>query len=327
MIGLNTPLNEIVGIGSKFTTKLKRLGIGTVRELLWHFPTRYEDFSKIYKIAELIPHQEATIQGTVRKIGSRRTWRRKLFMVEAFVADETGDIRIVWFNQPYIRNVLQPGRLANFSGKVVQSADEIYLSNPTYEVLGASNWEEPKHTARIVPIYPETRGLTSKGFRYLIKPILDDVEELREMIPPEVMEKEELPEINYALNQVHFPNDLDEAMKAKRRFAFEDLFFLQLFNLEQKLKLAGQKATAIAGNLEWLKEVIGQLPFELTASQKRSLWEIIRDMAHDHPMNRLLQGDVGSGKTIVVAIAALSAAKDGHQTAFMAPTEILARQH
>jgi len=329
MINLDTSLFQIRGIGPRFISKLKNLRIETVKDLLWHFPTRYEDFSQIYKISDLIPHQEATIQGVVKQIGSRRTWRRKLYMVEALISDDTGTIRAVWFNQPYIKNILRPGRLADFSGKVVESAskEEIYLSNPTYELLTGADGGETKHTARIVPIYPETRGLTSKGLRYLIKPILDNAPEISEIIPLEILEKEKLPEINAALKNVHFPDDIDDALRAKKRFAFEDLFFLQLYNLEQRLKFAKEKAVSIKINIEEIKKTVSELPFELTTSQKKSLWEIIQGLEKNHPMNRLLQGDVGSGKTIIAAIAALEVAKNNYQTAFMAPTEILARQH
>lgn len=324
-VELSTPLSEIHNVGPRFLTKLKKLEVETVKDLLWHFPTRYEDFSQIYKIADLIPHQEATIQGVVKEIGGRRTWRRHLFIVEALVSDDSGSIRVVWFNQPYIRNVLRPGRVANFSGKVTSGEDELYLSNPIYEPISVGH--ETKHTGRIVPVYPETKGLTSKGLRYLIKPILDAIKKLPEAIPQEILKQESLSEINTALHNIHFPPSLDEALAAKKRFAFEDLFFLQLYNIEQRLRLAKEKATSIDTNVEKIKKLIGTLPYELTPSQKKSLWEIMQDISKPTPMNRLLQGDVGSGKTIVAAIAAIITARAGYQTAFMAPTEILARQH
>jgi len=344
-----TPLSEIHGIPPRFLLKLKRLGIETVGELLRHFPTRYEDFSQIYKITDLIPGQEATVQGEIKDISGRRTWRRHLFLVEAVISDDSGSIRAVWFNQPYIRNVLQPGRLASFAGKVSASKDgELYLSNPTYELIkhGLTRNDEqidaddisenlrenlresvsPIHTGRIVPVYPETRGLTSKGIRYLIKPLLDEVR-AEEPIPDAILRREGFPEINAALHNVHFPNDIADALAAKKRFAFEDLFFLQLRNLRERLRLAKEHAPVIATDIPHVKKLIAELPFTLTFSQKAALWEILQNLAKPHPMNRLLQGDVGSGKTVVAAIAAIEAARAGYQTAFMAPTEILARQH
>jgi len=325
ILNLDTPIERVPGIGPRFLSKLKNLGAASVRDLLYHFPTRYEDFSQIYAIKDLEPHQEATIRGIVKEIGGRRTWKRRLYIVEALVSDETGSIRAIWFNQPYIKNILKPGRIANFSGKVVLSNEELYLSNPTYELV--SEFRETKHTGRIVPIYPETRGLTSKGLRYFVKLILDELEPLKDCLPDDILKAKNLPEINKALQNIHFPENLEEAAAAKRRFAFENLFLLELTVLAEKLKLAKEKATPLKFQIEEIKEILGRLPFELTETQKKSLWEILNDLEKPRPMNRLLQGDVGSGKTVIAAIAAIVAGKNGYQTAFMAPTEILARQH
>jgi len=326
-IPLETPLDQIKGIGPKFIVRLKNLEIETVKDLLWHFPNRYEDFSKIYPISELTAHQEATVSGTVQSINVRRSWRRRFVLTEAVISDYSGSIRAVWFNQPYLRNILQPGRQFNFSGKVVNSNNDLCLSNPIYEFIDSASFTETKHTARLVPIYPETRGLTSKTLRYLIKPLLEQIIEPAETLPPEILKKQKFPPISKALNDIHFPDNLNAALEAKRRFAFESLFLWQLVVLRQKFLLARQKATAIKYDLAEIKRSLQHLPFELTASQKKSLWEIIQDIAKSRPMNRLLQGDVGSGKTIIAALAAIATANNGKQVAFMAPTEILARQH
>ncbi|MEK7512793.1 MAG: ATP-dependent DNA helicase RecG [Patescibacteria group bacterium] len=329
-INLDDPLDAVRGIPPRFVTKLAGMGIATVRDLLWHFPTRYEDFSQVSTIADLIPNQEATVVARIVKIGSRRTWHRGLFLVEAVLADDSGEIRAVWFNQPYIRNVLQPGRLANFAGKVAVSKKEgePYLSNPTYELVSEhQEHADTTHTARIVPIYPETRGLTSKGFRYLIQPLLRAIPPLPEFLPPETLRASGLPEVNDALRTVHFPDTLDEAIAAKRRFAFEDLFLLQLVNALERTRRGTQRAPRIPPDIAGVKRTLSGLPFTLTASQKRALWEILQDLGRPAPMNRFLQGDVGSGKTIVAAVAALEAARAGFQATFMTPTEILARQH
>jgi len=324
MLKVDTPLSEISGIGPAFLKRLERLGIRTVRDLLFHFPFRYEDFSRVYTIAELEPGQHATIQGTVEDIKDRRSFRRRMTITEAQIADETGTIRAVWFNQPYLKNTIRPGRLANFSGKVSFIEGELYLSQPTHELI---NSHETRHTARLVPIYPETRGLTSRGLRFLIQPILAHLEPLEEWIPNEVLVTQNFPALTDALQNIHFPNALEDAESARKRFAFEDLFLLQLLNLEQKSTLAKSHAHPLQADIEWLKRVLGALPFTLTESQKRSLWEIAQDLAKPAPMNRLLQGDVGSGKTVIATLAALIAAKEGYQVAFMAPTEVLARQH
>lgn len=325
---LDDSLSGIYGIGPKFLERLENLKIETVGDLLWHFPFRYEDFSQIYKIAELKAGQQATVQGIIADISLRRSWQRRMVLVEALINDETGSIKAIWFNQPYLKNTLRKGKLANFAGKVSLSKNKIYLSNPIYEILNGENEEEEtKHTGRLVPIYPETKGLTSKGIRYLIKPILENLAKIPDFLPASALKKNNLPEINSAIQKIHFPENLEEARAAKRRFAFEDLFCLQLSNILRRLKLNQEKTVPLKINLEWLKKILNKLPFELTITQKKSLWEIVQDLRRSRPMNRLLQGDVGSGKTIVAALSALATAEEDKQTVFMAPTEILARQH
>ena len=326
MLNLSTRLDTIHGIGPRFLSRLKALKIETVGDLLAHFPSRYEDFSQIYRITDLEPGQHATVQGTVQDIDVRRTWQKRLTIVEATIVDETGAIRAIWFNQPYIKNALRPGQLANFSGKVSFSEQDhdVYLSHPTYELVGHY---ETKHTGRLVPIYPETRGLTSKGIRFIMQPLIENIEPISEWLPEEVIEAESLQEINAAIKNIHFPQTVEDALVAKKRFAFEDLFLLQLLNAEQKSRLANERAPQIPTDIELTKALLTELPFPLTQSQKQSLWEVIQDVEKPRPMNRLLQGDVGSGKTVVAALAALLAAKQGLQTTIMAPTEVLANQH
>lgn len=326
MIKLSIELKQIKGINSRLLARINRLGIKTVRDLLWHFPFRYEDFSAVVKICDLAINQTATVQGVVRKIEVRRTWQKRMIIVEAFIDDETGGIKAVWFNQPYIARVLQPGRIANFAGKIVFSKDEMCLSNPIYELTSAYQ-PETKHTAALIPVYPETKGLTSKGLRYLIKPILNNLEKINDFIPTEILKRFGLPEINMALKILHFPSELSDAEKSKKRFAFEDLFLLQLTNIKLKNKLAKEKAVALKIDKDNLEKIIAKLPFKLTNSQKQSLDEILVDLARPQPMNRLLQGDVGSGKTVIAAIAAVIAAQNDKQSAFMVPTEVLAKQH
>lgn len=324
MLDLETPLEALPSVGPKFWQKFKRLGLKTARDLLYNFPVRYEDFSEIYQINDLEPGQQATIQGIVEEVDIRHTWKKHLTIVEAKIRDESGIIRAVWFNQPYVKNVLRPGKLANFSGKVSVSEEDVYLSHPTYELV---SFRETKHTARLVPVYPETKGLTSKGIRFVVQPVLASLQNAADWLPEEIRETRNFPELTRALHQIHFPEKLEDAESAKKRFIFEDLFLLQLLNLRQKLKLAQQKAPAIETDLEELKQILGYLPFELTSSQKRSFWEVVQDMSRPRPMNRLLQGDVGSGKTAVAALAAIVTAEKKFQTAVMAPTEVLTKQH
>lgn len=328
-VALDTPLFEVLGAKSTFLRRLENLGLKTVRDLLWHFPSRYEDFSKTYSIAELEPGQQATVKGIIEEVHLGRSWRRQMSIVTATISDETGSIQAVWFNQPYVANILKVGREANFAGKVSLTEEgELHLGHPTYEILRPEeDRRETKHTGRLVPIYPETRGLTSRGLRFIMQSVLARTPHLKEWIPKETLTPLGFPELDAAIRTIHFPDTVDDARAAQKRFLFEDLFLLQLTNLEQKLRLAEEKAPVIKTDVENVKATLATLPFALTPSQKKSLWEIIQDMEKAHPMNRLLQGDVGSGKTVVAAMAAMGAAKNGYQTAFMAPTEILARQH
>lgn len=351
MISLETSLSQIRGIGPKFLVKLKHFKIETVKDLLWHFPFRYEDFSEVSKIADLVPGQQATIQGVIKDIKVRKTWKRKLLLVEAIIEDETGTISAIWFNQRFLLAILKKGKLVSLAGKVAQSKEGgISLSSPTYEFITQTQIDSDaysdktdnirvdqssnqiksemlRHTARIVPIYPETRGLTSKAFRYLVKPILDSIKNIPDAIPKDIVKKYGILEINSALKQIHFPERIEDAREAKKRFAFEDLFYIQLVNLREKLRLSKQKANELSIDMEYIKSLLKELPFELTQAQKKTLWEVLTDMGKPHPMNRLLQGDVGSGKTIVAILAAMAAAQNNKQTALMAPTEILASQH
>ena len=324
---LNTELSKVPGIGPKFISKLKKLDIKTVKDLLWHFPFRYEDYSNVVPIGELKINESITIQAKIHQLTVRRTWKKNLLITEAILVDNTGGIKAVWFNQPYINNILKEGNFYNFAGKVTRSKREIYLASPSFEPIGNAAKGETKHTAGLIPIYPETRGLTSKGLRFLIKPLLKELEHLEDFLPKEILDANKLPDINIALRRIHFPLKAEDPKLAQRRFAFENLFLLQLNNLKYKTQLSLNSAPSLEIEPQKLQKIISELPFQLTESQKVSLQEILKDISKKHPMNRLLQGDVGSGKTIIAAVAAMIAARNGCQTAIMAPTEVLAGQH
>ena len=324
MLTLDTPLTEISGIG-RFLPKLEKLGLKRVGDLLRHLPTRYEDLSKICLISDLVPGESATIQAEVISVDSRRSWHRKLFLMEAKLKDpESNVVRATWFNQPYLKNLLPVGKVAHFAGKVAQNkkTGEPYLLNPSFE-----NLDRHMHTGRLVPVYPETRGLTSKGIRFIIGKILNQELQLEEYMPEEILTVEKLPELEQSLRTLHIPENIREAEIAKRRFAFENLYFFQLRNIAARNRLQKFKAEKIKSDPEILKELSTLLPFELTKDQKLALWDIARDLERGRPMNRLLQGEVGSGKTAVAGLSALLTARVGLQTAFLAPTEILAKQH
>ena len=191
MIELSNQLEEVKGIGPRFIERLKKLNIKIVKDLLWHFPTRYEDFSKIIKISDLKINQRATVSGIIKQVKLKRTWKRRMFILEALVADDTGSIKAIWFNGRYLLSIIKKGKFINLAGKITENSKEgLIMSHPVYEIVNQQFHSEDaeltggqqfdtKHTGRIVPIYPETKGLTSKGFRYLIKPILENLKSLR----------------------------------------------------------------------------------------------------------------------------------------------------
>jgi len=326
MINLDTSIENIAGIGPAFQKKLKRLKIKTVRDLIFHFPHRYEDFSSFVPISKVKINEICTVAGKVLDIETARTWKRRMYVTEALVEDETGAIRAVWFNQPYLTNTLKKGSSVFLSGKVAMGKNSAYLSNPNYEKGMLET--ELAHTGRLVPVYPETEGLSSKWLRYILKPLIFSLKNsLPETLPEEIIKEHNLLPAFNALMQAHFPESLEKAQQARKRFSFEELFFIQLFVLRERNKLSLEKAASVPFNLDLVKELVDSLGFKLTDAQRKSTWQILKDLEKPRPMNRLLEGDVGSGKTIVAAIAALNTVKSGLQTAFMAPTEILAKQH
>ncbi|MDP1538600.1 MAG: ATP-dependent DNA helicase RecG, partial [bacterium] len=383
-VNLSTPIEEIPRVGPQSQKKLKKLGIETVGQLIFHFPHRYEDFSHIIPISKTEPGKIICIQGKITEIRNIRTFRRRMYITEAKINDESGGVRVVWFNQPYLINTLKKGDFVFLAGKMVVKSGKKYLSSPAYEKipglarrfdegklpltttdkssqnlakrtpfsssptraaakgreermffdsLPAEAWSEKlnfdsTHTGRIIPVYPETEGMSSRWLRFIVKPLLTKIKsEIPETLPDEVLKKEKLSPIKEAIWQIHFPDTLEKAELAKKRFIFEELFDLALAILSEKIKLAKEKAIVIPVNLELVKKFVKNLPFQLTLDQKKSAWQILKDLEKTRPMNRLLDGDVGSGKTVVAIIAALNATRAGFQVAFMVPTEILAKQH
>lgn len=328
MTDLSLPVEKLRNVGARNLPRLHKLGIKTVRDLLWHLPARYDDYSRIVPIAELEPDQKATIQGVIVKIDTRRIFPRHLTIIEAIIEDDSGSIKAVWFNQPYIATTLPEGTRVSLAGLVKLDKKGPYLASPSYEKLRDNDYLafNLTHTHGLIPIYPETEGISSKYLRFLIKPILSELE-IEDFLPVEVRERNELLDLKLALQKIHYPLSLNEAEEAKKRLAFDDLVLFQIKSLLERRKLNQLKSPAIAFDKEFVTDFIDHLPFELTKDQKVAAWEILKDLEKSYPMNRLMEGDVGSGKTVVALIAAAEAAKAGYQTAFMAPTEVLAQQH
>lgn len=322
MVNLSLTIDKLHNVGPRNLSRLHKLGIKTVKDLLWHFPVRYEDYTETMPISEIEPGDKVNVQGEVLQISSKRLFPRRMTITNAIVGDSSGAIKVVWFNQPYIENQLTEGTFVSLAGKASLNKHGLCLSSPTYEKGGLVL----KHTSGLVPVYPETEGVTSKYLRFLIKPLLKNIN-LDDPLPSSVLSKYDFPDISKAITAIHYPSELKEAEMAKDRFAFEDLLLFQIKALLERRKINQLKSVSIEFDQPLIQDFIAKLPFELTTDQKVSLWEILKDLQKSYPMNRLLEGDVGSGKTVVALTAAYQAAKRGYQTVFMVPTEVLAHQH
>lgn len=316
-------LTDIPGLGSASIVDLAKLGIKTSTDLLEHYPSRYEDFSTRKVVADVQAGETVTIFGVVTKIKSRAIPGRRLTIIEAAVADTSGAISVIWFNQRFLLKTLLPGTRVTLSGTVLWQKNGLQMKNPAFEIRRA---ESTTHTGRIVPIYPLVGSLTQKRLRTAIKWVHERVS-LDDWLPEEIREREGLMDLPTALRQMHFPDSLEQAEFAKRRLQFDELFLYELVHLRSREDLKKLPAPVIPEAVEAVKAFVAGLPFALTDAQRKAAWQVMQDMARGEPMNRLLEGDVGSGKTCVAAIAALNAAASGYQTVMLAPTEILAEQH
>ncbi len=324
-LNLTTPIGNLKSIGPKNIIRLERLGIHTVRHLLWHLPARYEDYSQVTPIADLRVGEKVTVQGEVIKISTKHIFPRRLTVVNALIQDTSGAVKAVWFNQPFIANALSEGTQVSLAAKVGLNKQGIYLGSPTYEKITEDSLNL-RHTAGLIPVYPETEGITSKYLRFLIKPLLDEAQ-FEDPLPSTILKEYGLVDLNTALHTVHYPSYIEDVDAARKRLAFEDLLMFQLKALIERRKVAQLLSVSIPFEAEFIKSVIASLPFTLTGDQKIAAWEILSDLQKAYPMNRLLEGDVGSGKTVVAFLAAMQAAKHSFQTVIMTPTEVLAAQH
>jgi ATP-dependent DNA helicase RecG len=326
-MNFSTPTEQLPRVGPQYQKKLKRLGIKTVGQLLFHFPHRYEDFSSITPISQVEIGQTVSVKGRIEDIKNIRTFRKRMILTQATIVDETGKLKVMWFNQHYLVNTLKKGDLVFLAGKMNTKPGSKYLSAPAYEKIPENIEKDPIHTGRLVPVYPETEGLSSRWLRYIMWSLLNNIGSFSDPLPDRVKKKYDLPDFRESMKQIHFPDSLEKAGAAKKRFTFEELFVLSLFILKERMKIAREKSAPIPIDLETIKDFTKSLPFSLTDDQRKSIWQALKDMEKKRPMNRLLEGDVGSGKTLVAIAAALNSIKNGFQVAVMAPTEILTKQH
>ncbi len=324
MLTLDTTIEKINKIGKAVAQKLNKLGIKNVQDLLEYYPFRYEDYSQIVKISELQAGKKVSVQGILEFIQNKRSPRKRMMITEALINDESGQLKIIWFNQPFISRTLKVGEKVSLAGLVQEDVTGPQMNGPEYERLTSGR---AIHTQGLVPVYHLTANLTNKQVRFLIKSVISMAAQVPELLPNEVIKKYSLMPLNKAISIIHFPNSQAEFEQASRRLKFNELFLIQLTVQMQKAEVKRHKSDKIKFFKKETQEFVKTLPFSLTDAQKKSSWEIIRDMENNKPMSRLLEGDVGSGKTVTVALAMLNVTLNKKQSALLVPTEILASQH
>lgn len=328
---LSTPVEKLFMVGPAYARRLKNLKIETVEDLLYHFPFRYIDYSLVSPIAKIQPGETVTLRGVITAIKNEYTLRGKKIQ-KGEINDQSGTIEAIWFNQPFLVKTLKIGTHVSLSGKADFWGRKVALVSPEYEILRKEKGPartDTVHTGRLVPVYHETYGISSKWLRSRTSPLIEKVAPfIDDFIPAAIKDKNDLMAINSALKQIHFPKNNKEIDEARKRLAFEELFLIHLATFKRKINWQEKRlACQLHVDQEKVLQFSQSLPFELTRAQKRVLREIFSDLGQNKPMNRLLEGDVGSGKTVVAAAAGYVAYLNGIQSAIMAPTEILANQH
>jgi len=321
-MNLVTSLDQIKGVGPKTADQLRAAGLATVSDLLTFLPRKHEDFTNVTNISDLKPGT-VTIRARCEKISTRPV-RRGLRLTTAVLADDTGKLNAIWFNQPYrVQQLSGTDDEFYFSGVFEYNYGKYQLTTPSAEIAK----EMPVQAERLLPVYHAVHGLKSQMVRKVLEQLRPLMSVLPETLPVNLISREHLMSRAAAISTMHFPKELSEVVAARERLAFEELFQLLLASHLNKVENQKLQGFALGFEPETIKQFVQQLPFSLTDAQRRAAWDILQDFESSTPMNRLLQGDVGSGKTVVAGIAARQAASHGYQTALLAPTEILAIQH
>jgi len=321
---LNANVTTLKHIGPSYAKTLERMDIRTLGDMLYHFPLRYDDYSKMKPINRLEYGEKVSVIGTVKSVSTRDTRGGRTKLVEAVISDGTAAMRATWFNQPWITKQLRQGIQIVISGQTDQYLGRLTMNNPDWSPIEKKNLM----TEGIVPIYPLTAKITQKWLRNKMKAVVTDwAPKVHDPVPSALLEEAELIDLASAMRQIHFPTTWEMLKEARHRLSFDELFLLQLGVLQQKQNWTKQIASVFNTEEGWLERQLQKLPFTLTSAQLRTLNEMLGDVASGHPMNRLIQGDVGSGKTIIAALAIAIITDQGSQAALMAPTSILAEQH
>lgn len=322
---LKRPISDIKGVGDKRAKLLNKMGIFTLEDLLYYFPRTYEDRSVLKNVSSLEDGETVGFIGEICSKVTESNIRRNFRIYKAQIRDDTGNITGVWYNQPYIKTTFTAGKKYVFFGKISRKYGAAEVLNPVYEKF---EMQGMKRTGRIVPIYPLTAGMTSNILRNIIFTAVNSIKgELEEYIPDEILKRYELEDINTSIQNIHFPESVTAFQNARKRMVFEELFIMQVCLLQLKNRYKVYSQGTRFNKTDRTRRLIDALDFKLTSAQIRVWREIENDMSSEKPMNRLLQGDVGSGKTIIAILAILKAVDNGYQAAMMVPTEILANQH
>ena len=324
MINFSSPLNSLNRVGDTTATYFKRLGIETAGDLLFYLPFRYDDFSTSLTIAKLKTGETANVMGTIDLIQNKRSAHRKMQITEALVRDDTGYLKVIWFNQGFITRNLKVGDEISLAGRVTGDYEQLQMISPDYEKI---NLHDLIHTRGLIPNYHSTSKLSQKQIRFLMKQVLPLAEKVEDWLPEDLRGRLGLIDLKTALRHVHFPVSNTEIIESQKRLAFTELFLRQLKSQSIKRELQRLRSHPIKFNEEMTRSFVSGLPFSLTGDQKKAAWEILKDLQKLQPMSRLLEGDVGSGKTLVAIMALFNVAVSGRQGALMVPTEILAKQH
>lgn len=327
MINLNSNLKELEGVGEKTSAILKKLGLNVVSDLLFFLPFRYERYSEQEKISHLKIGESIQIKATIDLITSRRARNRKMWICEAIMSSQEDSFKVTWFNQPYLSKTLKAGDTLILKGKITENFDQACMVSPEYEKVN-DTLQINKEANNLTPIYHLTSGhLNQKQLRSIIKKAIKSAPKLTEWLPPELIKSLNLITLAEAISKIHFPKNDDDVKKAKTRLFFSDLFLRQLKFQVLKNILRNKTAISIKFNEKASQDFVKSLPFKLTNAQKKAAWEILKDLEKNEPMSRLLEGDVGSGKTVVFAITILNVVLNQKKAILMVPSEILAMQH
>lgn len=325
---LDVPVQYLKGIGPKRSKEFKKIGIECINDFFYYFPRRYEDRANFVNIMELKEGLAQTIKAQVSAVLERKSFKRRGFTItEVVVQDQSGKISCVWFNQPYIKDYLKLGENLILFGKIEWYGKRMQMNSPEFEIIHEAD-DAPLDINRLVPVYSIPEGMSQRYFRKIIKSAFDGyLSKIKEFLPYDIRARNNLLNLARGLLEIHFPDNLEAQKEAYRRLSFDEFFLFQILLVLRKLKKKDKLGLAYNTDSELSKAFIERLPFVLTQAQKRVIDEIKLDMSKPQAMQRLLQGDVGSGKTVVSIIVSLIAIDSGYQVVFMVPTEILARQH